>query len=158
MPAGEIVTLDPDFEGWDGILALIGSSFAYMAVIVDPPSSAFRLTVDSLRRKAGAETALAIFEGARPVACLFCEPRETVFYLGKLAVAPDRQGRGLGGALLRHAEELARKAAYDTLELQTRIELEANHRFLAGRGFVRIAEGAHAGYARPTWIVMRKKI
>jgi GNAT superfamily N-acetyltransferase len=153
-----VVTLGPDFAGWDGILDLIAKSFAYMDGIVDPPSSATRLTVDALRKKSGSETALAIFDGERPVACLFCQPRDDVFYLGKLAVDPDRQGQGLGKLLVAHAGELARRAGYDTLELQVRIELEANRDFFAAQGFVETARGAHAGYDRPTWIVMRKRL
>lgn len=154
----EIAVLAPDFEGWDAVLALILKSFAYMQGVVDPPSSAFRLTAAGLREKAGSETALAILDGGRPVACLFCEARDDVFYLGKLAVDPEFQGRGLARRLMARAEELAGQAGFDTLELQVRIELEGNQAFFAAHGFAKAAEGAHEGYARPTWIVMRKRL
>ena len=154
----DIVVLKPDFDGWDQVLALIQNSFTYMEGVVDPPSSAFRLTAASLREKAEKETALAIFDGGKPIACLFCEARGEVFYLGKLAVDPQFQGTGLGRRLLTRAEELARQADVHTLELQVRIELDANRTFFAARGFVQKAEGAHDGYQRPTWIRMQKQL
>jgi GNAT superfamily N-acetyltransferase len=153
-----IVVLKPEFEGWDKMLALILRSFAYMAGVVDPPSSAFRLTAERLREKAGKETVFAIFDGDTPVACLFCDPRGDVFYLGKLAVDPRFQGKGLAKTLLKQAEELARRAGFETLELQVRKELEGNHAFFSAQGFVKRAEGAHEGYARPTWLMMQKQL
>ena len=44
------------------------------------------------------------------------------------------------------------------LELQTRIELTGNHAVFARLGFHETERTAHAGYARPTSITMRKAL
>lgn len=57
---GEIAVrpLDASFSGWQGLLALILRAFAPMQGVIDPPSSALRLTPESLREKAGRATVL----------------------------------------------------------------------------------------------------
>ncbi|WP_164066544.1 GNAT family N-acetyltransferase, partial [Serratia marcescens] len=74
-----------------------------------------------------AETGLIALEAERVVGCAFLAEKPDHFYLGKLAVAPDRQGQGIGRALVRHAEGLALAAGKPAIELQTRIELTGNH-------------------------------
>ncbi|MGL4285313.1 MAG: GNAT family N-acetyltransferase, partial [Phreatobacter sp.] len=74
------------------------------------------------------------------------------------AVAPDRQGQGIGRALVRHAEGLALAAGKPAIELQTRIELTGNHAAFGRMGFVRTGETAHAGFDRPTSVTMRKTL
>lgn len=155
---GEIVVLGPGFSHWEEVLALILAAFDYMNGLIDPPSSALRLTAESLQLKAEAETALAIIEGGRVVACLFCDRRPGVLYVGKLAVDPARQGAGFGSRLIERAETLAREAGLPALDLQTRVELGSNHAYFASKGFAKAGEGAHDGYSRPTWIVMRKTL
>ena len=61
-----------------------------------------------------------------------------VALLRSLAVAPDWQGRGLGAALLAHAERTARQRGITTLYLLT-TTAEA---FFARRGYVRIPREA----------------
>ena len=62
----------------------------------------------------------------------------TVALLRSLAVAPDWQGRGLGAALLAHAERTARQRGIAALYLLT-TTAEA---FFARRGYVRIPREA----------------
>jgi GNAT superfamily N-acetyltransferase len=49
--------------------------------------------------------ALGLREGARLVAAIRVRVEGKVAELGRLVVAPDRQGHGLGSRLLRHAEQ-----------------------------------------------------
>lgn len=49
--------------------------------------------------------ALGLREGARLVAAVRVHIEDEAAELGRLVVAPDRQGRGLGSRLLREAEE-----------------------------------------------------
>ncbi|SLN34598.1 hypothetical protein ROH8110_01726 [Roseovarius halotolerans] len=44
------------------------------------------------------------------------------------------------------------------LELETRIELTENHETFRRLGFVKSGEGAHKGFERSTYIIMRKNI
>ena len=148
----------PGEAGWPAVLGLILDAFAYMDDVIDPPSSAKLLTVENLQQKAGREHALVLFEGETPAACIFCDPRRDCLYVGKLAVSQAWRGKGLGKQLIGEAAALARQLGYGELELQTRVELTANHRFFEALGFIKTGETAHAGYDRPTSITMRKQI
>lgn len=59
-----------------------------------------------------------------------------VLLIENLAVRPERQGHGLGEALLRHAEAVAAASRQSTLRLYTNARFAANLRFYARRGFV----------------------
>jgi ribosomal protein S18 acetylase RimI-like enzyme len=153
----KLVPIDRAFEDWDALLALILASFASMHPRIDPPSSALQLTPQSLMQKAETEKAYAVVENDRLAGCIFCKPEPPdCLYIGKLAVAPDAQGRGVGRLMLRAAEAYAAECRLPCLRLETRIELEENHRLFAQWGFVRTAEASHPGFTRPTFIEMRK--
>ncbi|MDX8532678.1 GNAT family N-acetyltransferase [Mesorhizobium sp. VK25A] len=151
-----IVRLAADFDRWDDLLALIRRAFAYMDSVIDPPSSAHRLTPENLRHKARQETAFLAMENGRIVGCVFALERTNDFYVGKLAVEPGIQGRGIGGRLMLAVEDFARRRGKHAIELQTRIELTANHATFARLGFGETERTAHEGYDRPTSITMRK--
>ncbi len=153
------VPVDEMFGDWDALLALILASFAYMRPRIDPPSSAAHLTLQSLMEKARSEKAYAAVESGRLLGCIFCKPEPPdCLYIGKLAVAPDVQGKGTGRLLLQAAEAYAAECGLSCLRLETRIELTENHHVFAKWGFVQTAEGCHPGFARPTFVEMRKTL
>jgi ribosomal protein S18 acetylase RimI-like enzyme len=155
----KIAPIDDAFGDWDALLALILASFAYMRPRIDPPSSALLLTLAGLKQKARVEKAYAAVENGIVLGCIFCKPEPPdCLYIGKLAVAPDAQGRGAGRMLLQAAETYAAECKLTCLRLETRIELVENHRIFAKWGFVRTAEGRHPGFTRPTFIEMRKTL
>jgi len=125
---------------------------------IDPPSSAHRLTTESMAEQARVGEVWAIIEDGEPVACIFLTPRADCLYLGKLAVRPDCQGRGLGKRLAALAEERARALGMPRIELQSRIEMTENHAIFTRFGFARAGETAHPGYDRPTSVTMRKEL
>ncbi|TGQ05528.1 GNAT family N-acetyltransferase [Mesorhizobium sp. M2E.F.Ca.ET.219.01.1.1] len=151
-----IVGLQADFDRWGDLLALIRRAFAYMDGVIDPPSSAHLLSADSLAEKAKKETGFLAVENDRIVGCVFALERARDFYVGKLAVEPEFQGQGVGARLMKAVEDLARERDKDAIELQTRIELTANHAAFARLGFHETGRTAHQGYDRPTSITMRK--
>lgn len=152
----EIIRIDDGFSRYEDLLALILSSFAYMDGVIGPPSSAHRLTVDNLAQKTKDEIAFIALDGEDLQGCIFCKPEATSLYVGKLAVSPLSQGKGVGVALLGQAEEVARDLQLPALRLETRIELTQNHSRFAAWGFVRTAENSHPGYTRVTSIEMTK--
>src|SRR3546814_11423399 len=89
--------------------------------------------------------------------CLFAAPRGDALYLGKIAVRPGLQGRGLARRMLALAEASARARGFKALELQARIELTENHRAFAALGFEKVAEGNPPGYTRPTDLHFRNR-
>lgn len=153
-----ISRIDESFHRYEELLTLIMGSFAYMDGVIDPPSSAHRLTVDSLKDKARDEIGLTAEVDGRLLGCAFLRPEPGFLYVGKLAVSPEAQGSGIGSRFLTEAEAIARDLGKPTLRLETRIELTGNHRRFGAWGFVRTAEKSHAGYDRITFIEMQKHL
>ena len=147
-----------EFDRWDSVLAVIRASFAYMDGVIDPPSSAHRLTVQTLAAKAASETGFLALAGDAIVGCVFIAERPDHFYLGKLAVLPASQGRGAGRRLMQAAEQHAVRAGKPVIELQTRVELTDNHRAFRALGFVETGRTAHPGFDHPTSVTMRKRL
>ncbi|MGN6775588.1 GNAT family N-acetyltransferase [Rhizobium sp.] len=150
--------LDSGFDRWDALLDLILASFAYMNGRINPPSSALALTSETLKAKALREIAYVALDGEQLVGCIFCRPEAESLYVGKLAVLPAAQGKGIGKRLLGLAETTARELGLKALRLETRIELVDNHATFATWGFRKTAENRHAGFDRTTSIEMRKAI
>ena len=146
------------FCDWGALLELIQRAFDGMDGRIDPPSSMHRLTPEKLALKAQQETCFLAHDGHRITGCVFCDARRDVLYVGKLAVDPAHQGKGIGRALMARAEAKARSLGLAALELQTRIELAENYCVFMNLGFVKTGETAHDGYERATSITMRKAL
>ncbi|ESX77822.1 GNAT family N-acetyltransferase [Mesorhizobium sp. M0189] len=159
LPADvSIVQFAADFDRWDEVLALVMRAFAFMEDVIDPPSSAHRLTVENLRAKALEETGFLALKESEIVGCVFILERADDLYVGKLAVVPALQGQGIGKRLMQAVEDLARSHNRAAIELQTRVELTGNHAAFARLGFRETERTAHKGYDRPTSITMRKAL
>jgi ribosomal protein S18 acetylase RimI-like enzyme len=146
------------FERWEALLALIRAAFAPMDGVINPPSSVHRLTSQALRAKAQSETGFLAWAGDTIVGCTFIAEKADHFYLGKLAVLPAHQGRGVGRRLLEAVERYAVQADKPLIELQTRVELTANQSTFRALGFVETGRTAHPGFDRPTSVTMRKRL
>ncbi|TCU38848.1 GNAT family N-acetyltransferase [Rhizobium azibense] len=152
----KIVRIDGNFHRWSELLQLILSSFAHMNGRINPPSSALSLTSQSLAEKTVREIGYVALEDEDLLGCMFLRPEPGCLYLGKLAVAPEAQGRGVGKLLLQVAEMAAKERLLSALRLETRIELTENHSVFAAWGFAKTAEKSHPGFDRITYIEMRK--
>ncbi len=150
--------IDESFVRWNELLDLILVSFAYMEGSIDPPSSASRLTAESLMEKARAEIAYAVEQAGQLVGCIFLRPEADCLYVGKLAVLPSAQGKGIGRRLLDTAEKTALDLGLPALRLETRIELVGNHTTFAAWGFEKTAEKSHPGFTRVTFVEMKKAL
>ena len=147
-----------DFADWEAVRRLIQEAFAYMDGRIDPPSSALRLTPQSMAADAAAGALFLAWSGSTVVGCVFARRKHDALYIGKLAVRPDMHGRGIGNALVAAARTEARLLGLKTLELQTRIELTENHIAFAKMGFIKTGETKHQGYERSTSITMRAPV
>lgn len=152
----QIFRIDETFNDHSELLALILDAFAYMDARIDPPSSAHALTLDALPQKIADEIAFGIRDGGRLLGCIFCKPEPDCLYVGKLAVAPDAQGKGIGRRLIAEAEATADALKLPALRLLTRVELVENHRAFGAWGFTQTGTMCHPGFTRPTAIEMRK--
>jgi GNAT superfamily N-acetyltransferase len=157
MPV-EVMQASQGFAQWIQLLELLHAAFAYQSGRIDPPSSLHKLDAQSLAQKAGEETLFLAVEDGALVGCAFAKVNPSCVYVGKVAVWPDRQGRGIGRLLMHAVEGFARGAGKPAMELDTRIELVENHKTFAAFGFVKTAERSHAGYTRATFITMQKAL
>lgn len=148
----------PDFVDWEPVRALILDAFGYMENRINPPSSALRLTTQSMMADADKGALLLAERAGEIVGCVFAQVKGDALYIGKLAVRPGLQGAGIGRKLVDAAREEARRRSLGMLELQTRVELTENHATFARMGFVKTAETAHEGFDRPTSITMRAAV
>lgn len=152
----ELTRHRPGDAALPGILELIRNNFAYMDGVVDPPSSVHHLSEDVLNEIAGQAEIWSI--GMPPRACMILTPEPHALYIGKLCVAEAARSQGLARHLIEHATERAKALKLPALELQTRVELTANHAAFAALGFAEINRTAHAGYNQPTSLTFRKTL
>lgn len=152
----DIVRMTADHTDWEEVLALIQRSFEYMEGIIDPPSSAKRLTADILKEKAKTDHVFGVFVDGKPAACVFCTPKKDCLYVGKLAIDKSLQGQGYGKRLMKRAETHALQLGYQSIELQIRVELDENRAYFEELGFSKTGETSHEGYDRATSNTFRK--
>jgi len=98
--------------------------------------------------------------GEEIVACLFFQQAREAggVYVGRVAVAPEHQGRGLAARLMAELERLVRSEGAVALTLHARIALPANRALFEKLGFRAVGEGTHGGFDRPTFTIMRKEL
>ncbi|GAA2042248.1 hypothetical protein GCM10009839_51180 [Catenulispora yoronensis] len=73
--------------------------------------------------------------GSPAVATITLTPEDGWLHLDNLAVAPDRQGQGLGRRILAFAEEHARRLWFPELRLLTHSMMWENQRMYASAGY-----------------------
>jgi GNAT superfamily N-acetyltransferase len=90
--------------------------------------------LDELADEIGAGRRLVALLGPRVVGSVRGLEREGVLHVGRLAVAPDQQGRGIGGRLLAAVEDLAGPQV-TVLALFTGAASDDNVRLYEGLGY-----------------------
>ncbi len=143
-------------EDWVQLMVVLRAAFAGMEGRIDPPSSLTRMGTADLADIAKAAEIWVI--GTPAVATVTLTARPDALYIGKLAVVPGHQGRGLARRLVTLAEFRARSHGLTELMLETRVELVENHALFRHLGFVETARRAHAGFDHPTTVEFRKKV
>lgn len=148
--------LAPDDPALQQVLDLLKNSFAYMDGRIDPASSLSRL---SLQDVSAHSVQHEVWSTGVPVqACVFLQVAGDALYVGRLAVDDSLRKTGVARSLIELAESRARAQGLGFLELKVRIELQENHRAFERLGFVQHQQGRHPGYARTTFLIMRKKL
>ena len=88
------------------------------------------------------QTTVAECDG-RIVGLVVVGPEDEGFFVDNVAVHPSCQGRGVGRALLRHAEAIARRAGFDALHLYTHERMTENLALYARTGYVEYDRRRH---------------
>lgn len=142
-------------------LALMKVAFAQHRGKIQPESSVFRETVDTIRTKLEKQTLLLAYDptaGEKPVGCVVCYPREGQFYLGRLAVDPTHRGRGIAKLLVQRVEDEATRLGYQSIFLEVRIALKGNIAFFENCGYKITTSHAHEGFDMPTFYRLEKQL
>jgi ribosomal protein S18 acetylase RimI-like enzyme len=96
-----------------------------------------------------------IEEGSAIAGVVVLLPRPDYLLLDNIAVAPARQGSGLGRRLLGFAEAEAVRRGYREIRLYTHRTMTENQRLYAAIGYEEAGRGTDAGYER---VFMRKRL
>ena len=133
MPSLRIAPAVPEDAG--ELLTLQRAAFVTEAQLYeDPRLPALVETLDELRNALGG-LALAARSGPRLVGSVRSRVDGGVVHVGRLVVAPDRQGQGIGAALLAAAERSAGPGVH-TAALFTGHRSEGNLRLYRRAGYV----------------------
>jgi len=135
--------------------ALIRSAFGSITVRLDPPPSALRVSASDVLALL-ASGGGAVWEDAGIRGCILWQQRPGGLYLGRLAVDPGWQERGIARHLLTAGEEEARRTGQIRTLLEVRLALPQNRRLFASAGYVETAERAHPGFTMPTYAEAEK--
>ena len=153
-PGRGAITVLPcsDHAALPRVCDILHSAFAAHDGRIDPPSGAHRETPETLATKLERETLLVARDtDGGIVGCIFCTIESPdVAYIGRLAVEPGHQGRGIARALLLASIAWAREQGAARVGLGVRVELTENIAFFERHGFLITGAEAHPGYVRPT--------
>jgi ribosomal protein S18 acetylase RimI-like enzyme len=142
----------------EAVAAVIRAAFEEYRGRLDPPSGALAETAETVREKMRTAQAVLAFDGPAPVGCALLRPEEGRLYVFRLAVLPGHRGRGLGRALLAHAEERARALSLPRVRLGVRAALERQIAFYEALGYRRVGAESHPGYTRPTYLLLERPL
>lgn len=130
----EILPIGPDDAG--ETLTLQRAAFVQEALIYDsvqmPPLTQ---TLEELRAELIDNLGCVVRDGARMVGAARAKRDGELLLIGRIAVAPDQQGRGIGSRLLAAVEERGREVGCLEAELFTGSLSEANLRLYQREGY-----------------------
>ncbi|MFL0565471.1 GNAT family N-acetyltransferase [Microbacterium sp. 179-I 1D1 NHS] len=121
--AGEVLTLQR--------AAFVQEALIYNAVDMPPLTQ----TLDEVRAELEENLGCVALDGERIVGCVRARLDGELLLVGRIAIAPDQQGSGLGTSLLSAVEERGRAAGATTAELFTGSLSEANLRLYEREGY-----------------------
>ncbi|RKH41421.1 GNAT family N-acetyltransferase [Corallococcus sicarius] len=125
---------------------------------LDPPSSAHDKTEAVVTRELQDGGAFVAEADGVLRGCVFFHPKADHVYLDRLAVLPTFRGQGLSLRLMEAVEARARELGHARVRLSVRLALESHHAWYARQGYGFHSHGTHAGYTKPTFLVLEKTL
>jgi GNAT superfamily N-acetyltransferase len=137
VSADEVAVRDIRIEDAGEVLTLQRAAFVQEALIYGTPDMPpLTQTLDELVHELHENLGLVALVGPRMVGAVRARLDGSLMLIGRLAIAPDRQGDGIGSRLLGAVEERGRRAGADEAELFTGSLSEANLRLYEREGYV----------------------
>ena len=116
----------------------------YIARIGKPPGP----MLDDYAARVSEDAVWVLQEGSAIAGILVLLSTPEYLLLDNIAIAPDRQGRGLGRRLLTFTESEALRRGYREIRLYTHQTMIENQRLYALIGYEETGRGSEAGYDR----------
>jgi ribosomal protein S18 acetylase RimI-like enzyme len=123
----------------------------YIARIGKPPVP----MLDDYAARVSEGVVWVLEDGAAIAGIIVLLPTTNYLLLDNIAMAPTRQGLGLGRRLLAFAEAEAMQRGYHEIRLYTHQTMVENQRLYASIGYEETGRGTEAGYDR---VFMRKQL
>jgi ribosomal protein S18 acetylase RimI-like enzyme len=123
----------------------------YIARIGKPPGP----MLDDYAARVSEDAVWVLQEGPAIAGILVLLSTPEYLLLDNIAIAPDRQGRGLGRRLLTFTESEALRRGYREIRIYTHQTMIENQRLYALIGYEETGRGSEAGYDR---VFMRKPL
>ena len=123
----------------------------YIARIGKPPGP----MLDDYAARVSEDAVWVLQEGSAIAGILVLLSAPEYLLLDNIAIAPERQGRGMGRRLLAFAESEALRRGYREIRLYTHQTMIENQRLYASIGYEETGRGSEAGYDR---VFMRKPL
>ncbi len=118
------------------VMTLQRAAFVTEAQIYDDPHMpVFTQTLDEVRLELEENLGCVAVRGARIVGAARARADGTLLLIGRIAIAPDQQGEGIGSLLLAAIEDRGREAGCTEAELFTGSLSEANLRLYEREGY-----------------------
>ncbi len=111
--------------------------------------------LDDYAKRIVAEQVWVLENGGEIAGVLVLENGPDSFLLDNIAVRPDRQGLGLGRALLDFAEAEAERCGWDAITLYTNALMVENIAIYTARGYVEQGRRTEKGFDR---VYMEKRL
>ncbi len=140
------------------ILAVTKAAYALYIDRLDPPSGVVREQPEAVERYFVAGGVIVAEADGEIVGAVRYEPREDYLYLGRLAVAPAWQGRGIGRRLVEAVEEWALLLGLDEVHLGVRMELAENSGLYRHLGYVENGTAPFRHDPRYHYLKMKKRV
>jgi predicted N-acetyltransferase YhbS len=141
------------------IAGVIAAAFEPYRAWLRPASGALSETTGTIAGRLREGHGLVAEAGGRIVGCILIVPKSPAeLYVGRLAVLPEWQGRGIASGLMGAAEDLARSQGFAFMSLGVRLALPASRGLFERLGFRFLREERHPGFSEPTYISMRKEL
>jgi ribosomal protein S18 acetylase RimI-like enzyme len=140
------------------ILRVTKAAYAPYTGRIDPPSSVWRETADGVRHYLERGGVIVAQAGDEVVGAVRYEPRDDHVYLGRLAVLPSWQRRGIGRRLIDAVEEWTVLLGLDEVRLSVRLELAENHVLYRRLGYVEDGLGSFTYDPSRNYLKMKKRL
>jgi ribosomal protein S18 acetylase RimI-like enzyme len=133
---------------------IVQAAFAeYQSKLAAPPGALSDTPADA-EHDISEGVVLVAWAGGEPVGTVRYRLEPDYLYIGRLAVLPDRRGKGIGQALMAYVEKLAPGLGRKRIHLGTRKSMPSNIAFYTAIGYRVDGEESHtSGADTVVWLV-----